>query len=241
MKDKTKVAYKTSALKTSLHVTSSMTFFLCFFLLFYKLGIHFSVFWILPLIIGFIFGQLVADFLGGLVHWGFDTWGKAQGSIFSRSIRAFREHHIDEFEITRHSFWVASGQSGILVIPVQLWALWLPLASTFSIFLFCFLFFLTGASFYTNLFHKWAHMPNPPLVARVLQKYRIILAPEKHHIHHLEPFNSSYCITNGWMNPILKKIGFFRRVEKIIYRITGIIPRADDIGEEAALKLLGGE
>ena len=32
-------------------------------------------------------------------------------------------------------------------------------------------------------------------------------------MHHTEPFNMHYCITNGWLNPLLNKIKFFRRLE----------------------------
>src|SRR6267143_1353351 len=34
-----------------------------------------------------------------------------------------------------------------------------------------------------------------------------------HNLHHTEPFNRHYCITNGWLNPLLNKIKFFRRLE----------------------------
>jgi ubiquitin-conjugating enzyme E2 variant len=48
---------------------------------------------------------------------------------------------------------------------------------------------------------------------RWLQSTRLVLRPDHHQIHHTKPFNMHYCITNGWLNPLLNKIGFFRGLE----------------------------
>jgi hypothetical protein len=51
---------------------------------------------------------------------------------------------------------------------------------------------------------------------RGLQKAGLILSPEHHAIHHASPQDKAYCITVGWMNPILDKVGFFRACEAVI-------------------------
>ncbi len=65
----------------------------------------------------------------------------------------------------------------------------------------------------TNQFHKWSHMvhtkPHPIIV--FLQKAGFVISHEKHTIHHQGKFDSDYCIINGWMNPFLEKINFWRR------------------------------
>ena len=72
----------------------------------------------------------------------------------------------------------------------------------------------------TNQFHKWAHADNPPRVAvRLCSAGGLILSPEHHNIHHAAPHDQHYCITVGWMNPILDKTGFFRICETIVGRV----------------------
>jgi ubiquitin-conjugating enzyme E2 variant len=71
----------------------------------------------------------------------------------------------------------------------------------------------TVATVATNQFHKWAHQENPSSLARLLQRTRLVLEPAHHQLHHTEPFDKHYCITNGWLNPLLNKIRFFRALE----------------------------
>ena len=37
-----------------------------------------------------------------------------------------------------------------------------------------------------------------------------------HDIHHTKPFDKYYCITTGWLNPLLYSIGFFPRTEALL-------------------------
>lgn len=40
-----------------------------------------------------------------MLHWGADTWGRFETPIFGPTIiRAFRMHHVDPQDITKHSF-----------------------------------------------------------------------------------------------------------------------------------------
>jgi hypothetical protein len=56
----------------------------------------------------------------------------------------------------------------------------------------------------------------PPRIVRTLQRLRIILSPERHRTHHTAPFESSYAITNGWLNLLLNRTRFFRRLERVL-------------------------
>ena len=73
--------------------------------------------------------------------------------------------------------------------------------------------------FCTNQFHKWAHTKNPARWVRLLQRANLILSPEHHVVHHTAPRDKYYCITVGWMNPVLDKIHFFRFCEAVMTRI----------------------
>ena len=79
----------------------------------------------------------------------------------------------------------------------------------------------------TNECHKWAHMihSKPHPIVQFLQKAGLIISHEKHHQHHQGNFDSAYCIINGWMNPILDSINFWRGLEYIIFKLTGAVPR----------------
>jgi ubiquitin-conjugating enzyme E2 variant len=89
----------------------------------------------------------------------------------------------------------------------------------------------------TNQFHKWSHLDpkDMPLGLATLQRWRLVLNSDHHSVHHTAPFTTYYCITHGWLNWPLHKLGFFRGMEKVVTALTGAIPRQDDIGLEAAL------
>lgn len=82
---------------------------------------------------------------------------------------------------------------------------------------------------FTNQFHKWSHQHDPPMFARILMKMNIILTREHHLYHHRFPFDKNYCITNGWCNAFLAKIGYWRFLERIVTLVTGMKPREDDM------------
>ncbi len=80
---------------------------------------------------------------------------------------------------------------------------------------------MAAATVATNQFHKWAHQESPSSFARWLQRTRLILEPSHHRVHHTDPFDMHYCITNGWLNPLLNRLKFFRRLEATL-RFLGI-------------------
>ena len=60
--------------------------------------------------------------------------------------------------------------------------------------------------FCTNQFHEWAHTKNPARGGRRRQRANLILSPEHHYVvHYTAPRDKYYCITVGWMNPVLDK------------------------------------
>ena len=187
-------------------------------------------------ICGFVAGFVAADFVSGIVHWIADTWGSPEVPLIGAAlIRPFREHHIDETQITRHDFVETNGNNCFVSIPCAALVAFLAPRSVFTSAL---LFSLTIAVFATNQFHKWAHMEEPPRIAALLQRWRLILSPEHHATHHTAPFATHYCITAGWLNEPLQEIRFFRMLEALVTAITGAVPRADDIGLHAARSMV---
>jgi len=170
-------------------------------------------------------GYLISDFLSGLVHWAGDTVGDESTPVFGPNfVRPFRHHHVDPVDIARHDFVETNGNNCIVVAPVLL-AIILTIPDTTGVWFYGAVIatFTTLFVFCTNQFHKWAHMPSAPGWIRALQRTGLILSPEHHAVHHASPHDRHYCITVGWMNPVLDRLGFFRTLETVVSRIS---PRA---------------
>jgi hypothetical protein len=185
-------------------------------------------------------GYLAADVISGTVHWLADTWGRTDMPVLGKTLlRPFREHHVDPLAITRHDFIETNGNNCLVSVGPLFAVLFLPQAhdKPFNLFFAAFLGSSALWVLATNQFHKWAHMASPPPGVSTLQRLHLILPPEHHAIHHTAPFNRYYCITVGWMNWPLHVVRFFPTLELLITWATGALPRADDIGERAALEI----
>jgi ubiquitin-conjugating enzyme E2 variant len=170
-----------------------------------------------PLALSALTGFLLADFLSGMAHWAGDTVGDERTPFIGKNfVMPFRMHHVDPKDITRHDFVETNGNSTIASVPVVLALVFMMPRTAGPLMYLCLT--LAIAAFFvfcTNQFHKWAHADAPPRIVRWLQRNRIILSPEHHAIHHAAPHDKYYCITVGWMNPLLTRIKFFRACEAV--------------------------
>lgn len=201
----------------SLEFTSIMVFFVYMVLLAAQLiswkYYHFNWWQLLVTLLLVPLSYIMADFVSGFVHFLADNFGSEKTFFFGpKFIYPFRLHHVDPTEITRHGFIEVNGNNCLvsLFVLIPLYHFFTPFntltyfVSTLALF---FLFFI----FLTNQLHKWAHTSAPPRFVAWLQKYRLILSPTVHNRHHTAPFATYYCITSGWLNPILAKYGIFER------------------------------
>ena len=155
-----------------------------------------------------------------------DTWGYGteKTPVVGHSlIKPFRMHHLYPRDITVHNLVTTVGNTCILAVPVLLFCLYLLWAIEHGFLAFAILCttLMAAATVATNLFHKWAHQESPSKGVRILQRMRLVLDPDHHELHHTRPFDKHYCITNGWLNPVLNKIGFFRKLEAML-RLIGV-------------------
>ena len=81
----------------------------------------------------------------------------------------------------------------------------------------------------SNEIHCWAHRTpreNGPLITW-LQRARLVQSPRHHAVHHTDPKRESYCVITDWLNPVLDRLRFFRRLEAVIALIANVRPRED--------------
>lgn len=161
-------------------------------------------------------GYFLADAMTGTVHWFCDTFFEETTPVVGRALIApFREHHRDPLAMTRHGFLELTGNSCLALAPLLALVVVLGAARP-SVALDAFVLALTGAAGATNVFHRWAHDPSPPLGARWLHRLGIVLTPSRHARHHAPPFAAAYCVTSGWMNGVLDRLQVFSRAEIVL-------------------------
>ena len=181
--------------------------------------------------IGLLLAYLAADLLSGIVHFLADNFGNADTPVLGPAlIHPFRDHHDDPQGITRHGFLETNGNNCLICIPVLLGIHYIYdwISPRFA--------FLLGAAvngtlafiFLTNQIHKWAHQSSPASFVSMLQKTGIILSPSHHALHHRAPHLTNYCITSGWLNPVLDRSGILR----LILRISGKLPGPESLARE---------
>jgi hypothetical protein len=162
-------------------------------------------------------GIIGGDFISGIVHWVADTYGSEDLPLIGASLlKPFRRHHIYPDDICSHGLVETTGNACILAVPILsacLYLMWLMPHSGWLAFAIISFALAAAATVATNQFHKWAHQESPSAFARWLQRKRLVLEPQHHKLHHTQPFDVNYCITNGWLNPILNRLKFFRRLE----------------------------
>ncbi|MBW2496580.1 MAG: kua-ubiquitin conjugating enzyme hybrid localization domain protein [Deltaproteobacteria bacterium] len=174
-----------------------------------------------PALLGAMCGYLLADFLSGSVHWLADRYFTPTTWLIGPLLIApFREHHVDASEITRHDFFEVSGNNALVTLPAVALLLTLPLPDPTGGASIPGVIGLglgtTAALLLTNQLHRWAHTEHPPRPIARLQRWGWILSPERHARHHAGGHDRAYCVTSGWLNPLLDGTGFFSSLEALI-------------------------
>jgi ubiquitin-conjugating enzyme E2 variant len=183
--------------------------------------------WWSPLVV--FTAAVTADLVSGLVHWTADTWFSETMPVLGRRfLRPFRVHHVNPEDFLRRDLVDCNGDVAMLNAPILLAALVVPVTTDAGAAVSLALVAFAATALPTNQVHQWAHMPLPPAPIRWLQRRGLILSGEEHARHHREPYVTNYCIATGWCNPWLSAVCFFPMCERVVTRVFGLEPRADE-------------
>ncbi len=179
--------------------------------------------WLVP--VTALLGYLGADFASGVVHWLGDTYGTEETPFLGAGfIKPFRDHHVTPRDIVEHDWVEVNGNNSIVLalymVPVIIFVT--DPTSILQFFILTMSVSLTLGVFMTNQFHKWSHMKEPPPSVEKMQDWGLILGREHHSVHHTAPYDTYYCITCGWLNPVLRRLQFFETIERILRRLFGV-------------------
>jgi len=171
-----------------------------------------------------IAAYLFADFIMGIYHWIKDTYFSPFTPIIGKTlIWGSRLHHIRPRYVIEFNDWDLFWSSAKWTF------IWIgPLLYFTGISIFVITLFLLIAL--NDVIHKYAHMLDNerPLWATFMQKIYIFQSHDEHHLHHISPHEIHYCPITPYTNKILEKINFWRKMENMIERYTGVKPRAKE-------------
>ncbi|MEM7453550.1 MAG: fatty acid desaturase CarF family protein [Planctomycetota bacterium] len=164
----------------------------------------------------------VADFITGFAHWLEDTYCLEDYPVIGGFIcEPNIEHHIDPHLMVRTGTFfsrnilqwsLCAGAFGLL------WLIGLGNIYTFMILLL--------ASF-GNEVHRWNHMSKPGPVISFLKDFGIIQAHRQHSMHHKPPHKRYYCVLTSQVNAVLERVNFWRKLEWVVEKTTGISPKRE--------------
>ncbi|MGB3051015.1 MAG: fatty acid desaturase CarF family protein [Polyangiales bacterium] len=177
--------------------------------------------WWLAVLIALPVGVATIDLLSGLVHWACDRFGDATTPVVGPLlIRAFREHHVHPRQMVEHDWVETNGEPCFFsALALAILAFLAPsVQSGLSAAAVSIVWTMAAFGSWANQVHKWAHMSRAPKLARVLQRVGLALRPEEHACHHRAPHDSGYCISTGWMNLPLDRIGLWSWLERSLRR-----------------------
>jgi plasmanylethanolamine desaturase len=175
-----------------------------------------------------LLGYLTSDFTSGLVHWLADRYGSRTTPLLGpKFVVPFRDHHDDPAAISRHDFVEANGDNCFVALFALVPASFLRVDhAPWLALLVLYVLVLAVGTLLTSMAHGWAHRDDPPKLAKWLARAGLVIAREHHQHHHQGDHLTHYCITTGWLNGVLDRAGFFRKLEQLFDWLG--IPRSHD-------------
>lgn len=161
---------------------------------------------------------LLADLLSGLVHWLEDAYGREDLPVVGELVtRRNNLHHQDPAYFARFSYWHSSW---LLIALCATAGGVAALCGAFTWQLGVVLVLCANA----NQVHKWTHRPRSRngRVVGWLMDARLIQSQRDHALHHRGEETTHYCVLTPHLNPLLERLGLWRRLERLVARVTGV-------------------
>lgn len=158
---------------------------------------------------------ITSDFITGIFHWIEDEycWESMGGIIGKQICGPNLMHHIDQLSMLQGDFFHRNYVVMTITLPIMVLSL---------LFGWYFLAAVAAVTSLSNEVHAWEHRKPTNVIPRILQEMCIVQTPQHHARHHRKPYNKCYCTYTNLLNPILDRIKFWRGLEYIIKRITGV-------------------
>ena len=166
-----------------------------------------------------LWSVVLADLVSGLVHWFEDVYVHRNMPLLGKVAEENRLHHDKPRAFLAKSWWQSSWDLLVIGALVLLGAWWLGML-TVSVWVF------TVLSVNANQLHKWTHQNSAEKgwLVHSLQKLRVLQTPREHGRHHQGAKNSHYCVITNFVNPVLEKLQFWRRLEWLLAYTVGLKP-----------------
>lgn len=168
---------------------------------------------------------LIADLFSGVIHWAEDTYARYKPQRKVRLINVIARdnetHHRRPRAFLERTWWQSSWDLVLFGAAIAAAAYALGHLS-WAVMIFVVL------SVNANQMHKWSHKnprENPRLITW-LQRLHLLQSPRHHGRHHSGSKDSHYCVVTNFLNPLLEEVSFWRKLEKLVTRVTGKAPKA---------------
>jgi ubiquitin-conjugating enzyme E2 variant len=158
---------------------------------------------------------LTADLITGIIHWWEDAYGNPKWPILGKYVvEPNLTHHKEPHKLLEGSYWTRINTSVFAAVGIA-GVLWLFGLHSWQMIV-CLLFCTQG-----NEIHAMSHRPDKLTgrVVRLLQETGIFQSKKMHRWHHRAPYETNFCIMTDFLNPILNKIGFWRKLEWSIFKL----------------------
>ncbi|HVE82542.1 MAG TPA: fatty acid desaturase CarF family protein [Myxococcales bacterium] len=175
-------------------------------------------------------GLFLADIYSGLIHWGTDTW--FDETMIKRVVCIAREHHIYPSHINDYGFRDYVGYTSwptvAILGPISLALTSVSSGSGAALVAAGLMGEVCLCMIFGTHFHRFGHRQAKSPVVKLLQRAHLLVTPQYHGLHHRANHDTHYCVVNGWANPLLDRVGFWRWLEGVVKALTGAVPRKND-------------